>query len=457
MTNPLNCPGCGAALPKNGALRGLCPACLLRRDAVAAGEFVRTGGGGPLAPPPDLSRVQRDFPQLEILELVGRGGMGLVYKARQPRLDRIVALKILSPELARDPAFAERFLREAQALARLNHPNVVTVFDFGEREGCYFLLMEFVDGVSLRHVLEQGRLGAEEALRLVPEICAGLQYAHEQGIVHRDIKPENILIDSVGRVKIADFGLVKLLGHDDGDWRLTRASQVMGTPQYMAPEQMNRPQEVDHRADIYSLGVVLYEMLTADLPTGRFALPSERVPVDERLDEVVLRALAREPEKRYQRANEMGTRLSTISAGPAVQPKPKFRRGRRASTSEPWPRDGRISFTNEDKWDGLIVTFGLLGLNGDRVYVEYRTRDCFGFKKSEVVTKEFPISDIGAASCQSTWTVPCYIYLTATNMDAFDGFPEHRAGVIRFKITRADADAAKRFVAHLNDLLEARA
>ena len=165
-------------------------------------------------PPPPLEEIARHFPQLEVLECLGRGGMGVVYKARQPRLNRFVALKILAREKEKDPRFAERFTREAQALARLNHPNIVTVYDFGEADGLYYLLMEFVDGMSLRQLLQTRKLAPEEALAIVPSICEALQYAHQQGIVHRDIKPENILLDKQGRVKIADFGIAKLLGAD---------------------------------------------------------------------------------------------------------------------------------------------------------------------------------------------------------------------------------------------------
>jgi hypothetical protein len=242
--------------------------------------------------------------------------MGVVYKARQPKLDRLVALKVLPPEVGRDPAFAERFAREAQTLARLDHPGIVAVHDFGESSGLFYLVMQFVDGANLRQVLRDGRLKPEEALRLVPQICAALKYAHEQGVVHRDVKPENILLDHRGRVKIADFGLAKLIGAPTADRSLTGSGQVMGTPHYMAPEQMERPREVDHRADIYSLGVVFYEMLTGELPLGRFAPPSRKAEVDVRLDSVVLRALEKEPERRYQHADEVKTEVESISAGP---------------------------------------------------------------------------------------------------------------------------------------------
>jgi tRNA A-37 threonylcarbamoyl transferase component Bud32 len=239
--------------------------------------------------------------------------MGAVYKARQRTLDRIVALKVIRPAVADDPAFAERFTREARALARLNHPHVVTIHDFGQTDGLYYLVMEYVDGTNLRTLIRDGRLSPQEALAIVPPLCDALQYAHDEGIVHRDIKPENILLDQKGRVKIADFGLAKLLGLGPADVTLTAAHQAMGTLHYMAPEQLERPQTVDHRADIYSLGVTLYEMLTGELPLGRFAPPSRKVQVDVRLDEVVLRALERDPEQRYQHASDVKSDVSRIA------------------------------------------------------------------------------------------------------------------------------------------------
>jgi uncharacterized protein (TIGR03067 family) len=279
------------------------------------------GTRSPGSAPPSLDELAQQFPQLEILELLGQGGMGIVYKARQPRLDRFVALKILPAEAGRDPAFAERFAREARALAKLTHPGIIAVYDFGESDGRFYLLMEFVDGVNLRRLLRERRLKPEEALQIVPQICQALQYAHDQGVIHRDIKPENILLDKQGHVKIADFGLAKLLGSKAADSALTGSQQVMGTPHYMAPEQMERPLAVDHRADIYSLGVVFYEMLTGELPLGRFAPPSQKVQVDVRLDEVVLRALEREPERRYQHASDVKAEVESITPGtPATAP-----------------------------------------------------------------------------------------------------------------------------------------
>jgi predicted Ser/Thr protein kinase len=265
------------------------------------------------APTPD--QLARHFPHFEVLELLGQGGMGAVYKARQRSLDRLVAIKILPLEVGREPTFAERFTREARALARLSHPNIVAIHDFGQADGLYYFIMEYVDGVSLRQLVDKHELTPQQALALVPQICEALQFAHEEGIVHRDVKPENILIDKRGRVRIADFGLAKLLGYSGDAATLTRVEQVMGTPQYMAPEQMQRSHSVDHRADIYSLGVVIYEMLTGELPLGHFAPPSQKVSIDVRLDQVVLRALEREPERRYQRASDVKSDVEAIAAG----------------------------------------------------------------------------------------------------------------------------------------------
>ncbi|HWB60357.1 MAG TPA: serine/threonine-protein kinase, partial [Chthoniobacteraceae bacterium] len=314
------CAECGKELAP-GAPEGLCPACLLIRG------LETQSGAGPAArfTPPEPEELAGHFPQLEILELLGRGGMGMVYKARQKNLDRLVALKILAAPAERDPAFAERFAREAVALARLSHPHIVAVYDLGRADGgLYYLLMEYVDGVNVRQLLNNAQITPDEALAIVPQVCEALQYAHEQGIVHRDIKPENILIDRTGRVKIADFGLAKIVGREAGV-TLTSSGATMGTPAYMAPEQIERPQEVDHRADVYSVGVVFYQMLTGELPMGRFAPPSKKVQIDVRLDEVILRALEKEPDLRWQQAGDVKTEVETIMstpppAAPGAQP-----------------------------------------------------------------------------------------------------------------------------------------
>jgi predicted Ser/Thr protein kinase len=290
------------------APEGLCARCLL---SAAVKEPSAPSQAQREAPSPE--EIARFFPQLEIVELLGRGGMGVVYKARQVQLDRLVALKILPPEAGAEPHFSERFAREARALARLNHPSIVAVYDFGQTEGLFYFLMEYVDGANLRELMRTQQITPKEALVIVPRICEALQFAHDEGIMHRDIKPENILIDKKGRVKIADFGLAKLLGRDPADLSLTQAGMSVGTPRYMAPEQMEHPDEVDHRADIYSLGVVFYEMLTGELPVGRFVAPSQKAEIDVRLDEIVLRSLEHDVDRRYQHVSEVKSDVEDVS------------------------------------------------------------------------------------------------------------------------------------------------
>lgn len=257
----------------------------------------------------DLEAFLCAAPDLELHGCLGRGGMGLVYRARQTRLDRIVAVKLMIPELATDPEFVSRFEREARALARLDHPGVVRVHDFGEAAGVCYLVMEYVEGTNLRALMEED-LEPDQAAEIIGQLCEALAYAHGRGVVHRDIKPENVLIDRDGRVKVADFGLAKL--HQDmAAPRATRTRRVVGTPQYMAPEQLGDPGSVDHRADIFAIGVVFYEMLTGQLPVGRFPSPSELGRGDARLDAIVLRSLESNRDKRFQAASEIRDALAT--------------------------------------------------------------------------------------------------------------------------------------------------
>jgi predicted Ser/Thr protein kinase len=305
------CAQCQAPLAAD-VTGSLCTNCQRTPTGIASAQ---TPPGPAPASLPTAAQIAEFFPQLEIYEILGFGGMGMVYKARQLNLDRLVALKILAPELSSQPAFAERFSREAKALARLHHSNIVSVYDFGRAGPYYYFLMEYVDGVDLHTIIQRKELKPPEALRIVVEICHALQFAHEEGIVHRDIKPANIILDKKGRVKMADFGLAKLAGPEGRRLpALTVATGMMGTPQYMAPEQIEHPSEVDQRADLYSLGVIFYEMLTGELPLGRFPLPSQKAHTDARLDQVVLRALEKEPDRRYQQASEILTQVETLSA-----------------------------------------------------------------------------------------------------------------------------------------------
>ncbi|MBY0522202.1 MAG: serine/threonine protein kinase [Gemmataceae bacterium] len=239
------------------------------------------------------------IPGYDVLALIARGGMGTVYRARQPRLDRLVALKLLAPELADRPIFAERFVREARTLARLSHPHINAVYDFGECGGRYYLALEFVEGTDLRHKLRAGPLTPADAVAIALQVSDALRYAHEEGIIHRDIKPENILLDGKGRVKVADFGLAKLCASGDGQAALTGPQQVMGTVPYMAPEQWYRPRDVDHRVDIYALGVVLHEMVSGELPLEPSRLATGTWAGGRPLGAVVARMLEREPAQRY--------------------------------------------------------------------------------------------------------------------------------------------------------------
>lgn len=313
------------------------PAALLALGLATASP----GSGTASAPPPAPEELAAEFPQLEILELLGRGGMGAVYKARQRDLDRLVALKILRPGLDAEPGFAERFTREARALAQLNHPGIVTLYEFGQTSaGRFFILMEFVDGMNLRQLLAAGRLSPREALAIVPPLCDALQYAHDRGLIHRDIKPENLLIDRLGRIKIADFGIATLttaapasasalIGHSSLGIRHSDGfTETVGTPAYMAPEQRDRPAETDHRADLYALGVVLYQMLTGELPAAdQLRPPSTRVQLDVRLDEIVLRALEKDPALRYPAARDFKTQIETVTRSPAAPaPTPAIQR-----------------------------------------------------------------------------------------------------------------------------------
>ena len=308
--------------------------------------------------PPTVGRLSELFPALEIIELLGAGGMGAVYKVRQQGLDRIVALKILPEEFAHDVKFALRFTREARTLAKLNHPNIVSVFEFGKVEDTHYFLMEFVDGSTLRDVVRSGQLSPEHALAIVPHLCDALQFAHDKGVIHRDIKPENILIAKDGTVKIADFGLSRILENGNQSSMLTGTHQVMGTPRYMAPEQLEGARGVDHRADIYSLGVVFYEMLTGELPMGRFATPSQKVQVDVRLDEVVLRTLEKEPQRRYQQASQIKSDVQSIAAtdNPALAPTVVLAETNRKAADESADQPSTASLQQQELAARLLLT-----------------------------------------------------------------------------------------------------
>ncbi len=259
------------------------------------------------------------LPQYEVIEILGRGGMGAVYKARQKSLRRLVAIKIL-PRSALDDElhFVERFKNEAFTMAQLDHPAIVGVHDFGETaEGLLYFVMEFVDGTDVARMIQSsGRLPQDLVLKITLAVCEALHDAHQHGVIHRDIKPANVLIHQDGRVKVADFGLAKrhdpLLTH-----ALTRSDTAIGTPDFVAPEMLLPGTVADHRADIYAVGVMLYQMLTGEIPRGIFKMPSQRFPeLDERFNAIVCKAMETDREERYQSALDMRRDLEAIMITP---------------------------------------------------------------------------------------------------------------------------------------------
>ncbi len=269
----------------------------------------------PAGPADAVASAPVTLPGYELIELLGKGGMGEVWRARQRSLDRIVAVKLLPPKLAKDPEFISRFDKEATALAALSHPNITQIIDRGVAgEHCFFA-MELVVGKNLRDVMNAGRPAPVDALRIGSQIARAVDYAHEQKIVHRDLKPENILIDPRGHVKVADFGLAGMRGSDK-NLELTATAVAMGTVNYMAPEQRRDAKHVDHRADLFSLGVMLYELLTGELPIGRFKNPSAKVPgLDPRLDELICQMLETDPLARPASGAVVATQLEACIAG----------------------------------------------------------------------------------------------------------------------------------------------
>ena len=255
--------------------------------------------------PPSIDELSKLIPGYEFIEFIDKGGMGAIYKARQPQLDRTVAIKLLPPNFGKEHGFDKRFRREARTMASLSHPNLVSVHDFGEtREGHLYFVMEFVEGSDLRHLIRNHELQANQILPIINQVCDALQYAHDHGIIHRDIKPANILIDTKGKVKVGDFGLAKLSDNDRDLSKVSAPGVSVGTPAYMSPEAVE-DSEIDHRTDIYSLGVVIYEMLTGTVPKGAWAPPSQCAGTDQRFDEVVNRAMQSNRDDRYQRASDL--------------------------------------------------------------------------------------------------------------------------------------------------------
>jgi tRNA A-37 threonylcarbamoyl transferase component Bud32 len=292
---------------------GLCPRCLLlgiHGDEIGGVHEDDESAGSPEALADE--ELASELPNFELEEHLGRGGMGVVWKARERVLNRHVAIKLLR-NAKNDTDFVDRFTREARVMAQLNHPHIVTLYSFGRtRSNHCYLVMEMVDGASLADLLQGELLDVPVTLDIIQQVCTALRHAHDAGFMHRDIKPGNVLISARGRVKVADFGLARLANGADSSTTITGKGFAVGTPHYIAPEQANGNGHEDHRADIYSVGVVLYQMLTGEVPRGVFRPPSAKRKLDRRLDNVVLKALQEEPEKRYQHISELGDDVQKV-------------------------------------------------------------------------------------------------------------------------------------------------
>ncbi|MCB1279287.1 protein kinase, partial [Prosthecobacter sp.] len=280
-------------------------------------------GSKPSGPwvPPTAEELHKLLPEYEIVKMLGRGGMGAVYMGKQISLDRPVAIKILSNALEEaDASFAERFKNEAKAMGKLSHPGIVAVHDFGETEGgLLYIVMEYVEGTDVaKMIAKSGRLHTEHAMAITAHVCDALGYAHERGIIHRDIKPANIMVGYDGVVKVADFGLAKMTHSQNTG--LTQSGMAMGTLHYMAPEALMLGSAVDHRADIYAVGVMLYQMLTGKIPQGMFKLPSLQIPgLDPRYDGIIAKAIMEDREARYQTVRELRGDLDAILTQPVIK------------------------------------------------------------------------------------------------------------------------------------------
>jgi serine/threonine protein kinase len=290
--------------------------------------------------PPSPEMMQEEFPQLHVEEMIGRGGMGVVYKGRDAVTGLPVAIKVLPEELrAASPEFLERFEQEAKVMQRLQHPHVVNLQQLGTTaSGLPFLLMEFVDGEDLgQRLRREGRLPWAVALPIALQLCEALKYAHQMGVIHRDIKPSNILLTATGTVKVADFGLARLVDNSVGSEQLkvsvhgmTQGFHLMGSLDYQAPETLILGAAVDERADLYAVGVTIYQMLMGTVPRGIFHLPSKLINgLDPRIDIVISNLLQQNPYERTASAHDLVLALREILKGPRAEPtkpKPRARR-----------------------------------------------------------------------------------------------------------------------------------
>ena len=303
------------------------------------------------------SEIPKQVGPYEILGPLGKGAMGTVYKAMQPSLNRIVAIKVLPGDFAGDPERVARFHREAQTVAMLSHPNIVQIIDKGEDAGTLYFAMEYVEGTSLDVVLRQRRLSLQETLQVVKQVSRGLGAAHRAGVIHRDLNPRNILVSpTLTVIKLADFGISRVESVARNVGTLTTREMTLGSLHYLAPEQAVDASSVDHRADIYSLGVVFYEMLTGRMPLGKFSLPSElNRDLPSEIDPIVLKCLATEPGDRPATVGQLLEQIDKLEELLRFQLLDELK-GLRRGTSMLFQR-GSTSFKRNR---GLLLAGGLL-------------------------------------------------------------------------------------------------
>jgi eukaryotic-like serine/threonine-protein kinase len=332
MSDPGTCPSCGAELPPD-APKGLCPRCLYRmgvdEPVLARAESSPWEGGPPPSPATQKSPEQPTaFGDYDLLEFIAEGGMGVVYRARQRSLDRIVAVKMIRAERLAGPQHVERFHREATAAARLQHPHIIAIHETGEIQGQHFYSMDYLAGRSLAAVVRESPLSGRRAAAYVRTVAEAIQYAHEHGVLHRDLKPSNILVDAEDAPHVTDFGLARLL---EGGADVTLSGQVMGSPSYMSPEQAaGHSHAVGPRTDVYALGAILYELVSGrppfkadtSLETLKLVVETEPVPLrrwnprlPRDLETICLKCLEKEPRRRYASAQDLADELDRFLDG----------------------------------------------------------------------------------------------------------------------------------------------
>jgi serine/threonine protein kinase len=431
-----SCSQCASVLREDGA----CPVCMLK----LALDY--RGSNAALEADDSLTELNAKFPHLQILRIVGRGGMGTIYQARQVSLDRDVALKVIDRAICSDASFLDRFEREAKALAKLSHPNIVAVYDYGRTEdGLAYFVMEYVHGLNLREAMQSMTIDVPSAIGILCALSDALQEAHSKGIIHRDIKPENVLLSEDGQVKLADFGIAKIVGQVD-ERRITATQQVLGTAHYLAPEQLESPNEVDHRIDIYALGVIMYELLTRRLPVGNFEPPSHLNPeVDPALDPVLMQALNRRPTARYASAEAFKAAI-TRGESTSLQP-PLFTRpvsqGEAERLSEIY-----LPFQSESM-GGFAKVQGTVHVHPDGICLQYFSEDAFfGGIRSQIETVDVAWDQLVQVKYQPGW-MSGTMQLTAKSVHTFAGFPNSNLGSVALRIKsqdRSEAEAAMELI-----------